>query len=227
MPRNQSPSLDPGASPGSLAEETDSLRTTASARVMEAGVLRFSEIGFMATTIRDITSMCGLTPAAFYNHFESKEALLYTIVSEANSALERRFAKWDASTLTPEKALSELVRILVTFNITYPREARIANREYVFLQESTRQQVIDHRRRVRVMFEKVLSSGKTSGGLVDTKRNGAPSKLEVRFLAISILNVSIDSSEWFHAAGPLSVSEFADTYCRLAVRMAGFDRAGR
>ena len=55
-------------------------RTPAAERVLLAGIDLFFESGFLATTIRDVTSRCGLTPAAFYNHFESKESLLATIV---------------------------------------------------------------------------------------------------------------------------------------------------
>jgi hypothetical protein len=78
-----------------------------------------------------------------------------------------------------------LVHGLVTFNLNHPIEARIANREWVFLQPAVRDEV------------------------------------EIRLLAMSILNLGIASSEWYRSDRPLRIPEVADAYCRLALRMAG------
>ncbi len=193
-------------------------RTPASERVMVAGVDLFAEFGFLATTIRDITGACGVTAAAFYNHFESKEMLLYAIVTEANTRLELRLDELgdreDAS-----ETLAALVHTLVTFNLESPKEARVANREYTFLHPVHRDEVVAHRRRVRSMFERTLAERQAGGLLVNGATSGAHS--ETRLLAISVINLSIASSEWYRAAGPLSIAEVADCHCRLALRMAG------
>jgi AcrR family transcriptional regulator len=209
------------ADPTVDTEDTGGGRTAASERVLASGVQLFSSVGFLATTIRELTASCGITAAAFYNHFESKEALLYTIISEANKRLNDSL---DALTLDdddPAGSLRMLVNVLVTYNVTYPKQARIANREYVFLQDDRRQEVIDHRRRVRAMFEDVLASPQTARGLGAPDTHPNPDALEIRLLAISIVNISIASSDWFHRSGPLSIAEFADTHSRLALRMAG------
>jgi AcrR family transcriptional regulator len=39
----------------------------------------FAEKGFDATSIRDIVGEAGVSTAAFYNHFESKDALLEAV----------------------------------------------------------------------------------------------------------------------------------------------------
>jgi AcrR family transcriptional regulator len=188
---------------------------------MDAGVSRFADAGFLATTIRDLTGSCGLTAPSFYNHFESKEALLYEIVNSANSELERRLDALPATT-DPAETLPALVRTLVTFNLTHPKEARIANREWVFLQGDLHRQVSTHRRRVRSMFEQALASPKVGRGLLDGIGKPVPAELEPRLLAMSIVDLSIASSEWYNPDGPLTIDEVAEAYCRLAVRMADF-----
>jgi AcrR family transcriptional regulator len=203
----------------SATREPGNGRTAASDRVVQAGIKLFSESGFLATTIRDITRECGLAAvASFYNHFESKWALLNEIIREANEHLEGELEQLSLDALTPSEALQALVRTLVTFNLTRPREARIANREYGFLQSPDREDVIDHRRRVRALFESAVASAGPAQGLL-VSRSGAE-QMETRLLAISIINLSIASSEWYHPDGLLSVSDVADTYCRLALRMA-------
>jgi AcrR family transcriptional regulator len=199
-------------------------RSPASERVLVAGTKLFADSGFLATSIRDVTAECGLTSAAFYNHFESKESLLYTIVGEANLRLESQLDALDLGTNPPE-ALSGLVRNLIMFNLTSPKMARVANREYIFLQPPLLAEVIAHRRRIRSMFEYVLSSDQVSDGLLPKlpgdKNAGA---MEKRLLSISIINLSIASSDWYRPGGPLGIVAVADSYCRLALRMAGLSQ---
>jgi AcrR family transcriptional regulator len=206
---------------GSVLIASRSRLSPAALKVMEAGVELFAEVGFFATTIRDLTRSCGLTAPAFYNHFESKEALLYEIVDAANAELDRRL---DARpvTVSPPETLTELVRTLVTFNLTHPKEARISNREWSHLREDLRHQVAAHRRRVRSMFERAVDSPQAGRGLLDGVKKPLPSELEPRLLAMSIVNLSNASPEWYHPDGPLNIDEVAETFCRLAVRMAGF-----
>jgi AcrR family transcriptional regulator len=209
--------------PSAGDEAVGASRTAASERVLAAGTELFSSFGFLATTIRQLTASCGITAAAFYNHFESKEALLYTIISEADAKLDDYLDALHLDDDDPAGSLTVLVNALVTFNVTYPKEARIANREYAFLQTELRQEVVDHRRRVRMMFEHVLASEQTARGLVVPDTHPSPDELEIRLLAISIVNISIASSDWYRSGGELSIAEFADTHSRLALRMAGLE----
>jgi AcrR family transcriptional regulator len=206
---------------GSLLSLSLSQLSPAARKVMDAGVELFAETGFLATTIRDLTRSCGLTAPAFYNHFESKEALLYEIVNAANAELDRRLDVLPAQA-SPVETLTDLVRTLVTFNLTYAKETRISNREWLFLQGDLLRQVTAHRRRVRSLFEQALASPEAGRGLLDGIKKPLSSALEPRLLAMAILNLSIDSPEWYHPDGPLNIDEVAEAHCRLAVRMAGF-----
>lgn len=188
-------------------------------RIMASGIDLFYESGFLATTIRAITGACGITAPAYYNHFESKEALLYSIISDAHSALEESLNQLDLRNAAPAEALQMLVKALVEFNLTWPKDARIANREYGFLQSPIRDEVMDHRRHVRALFESVLATPGIPRGLLPLNSTEAES-LEVRLLAISIINLCIDASDWYRSEGPLSIEEVKDTCSHLALRMA-------
>ena len=48
-------------------------------RIFETALNLFAEKGYKATSIRDITKATGLSVAAFYNHFKSKNELLQAI----------------------------------------------------------------------------------------------------------------------------------------------------
>src|SRR5258706_15843543 len=50
------------------------------AKLERAAALLFDTRGFRTTTMKDIAEECGLTPAAFYNHYPSKQDILFSIV---------------------------------------------------------------------------------------------------------------------------------------------------
>src|SRR3954469_24703754 len=71
----------------STAEETAGGETSAwgevtpdaARRLVIAAVEAFAERGYHATTTRDIAGRAGMSPAALYIHYKTKEELLYQI----------------------------------------------------------------------------------------------------------------------------------------------------
>lgn len=193
----------------------------AARKILDAGVTQFAASGFLATTIRDVTAACGLTAPSFYNHFESKTALLYEIANAANVELDRRLSQLPTPASARE-SLNGLVRTLVTFNLEHPKEARVSNREWGYLEGDVREEVAAHRRDVRSLFEQALDSPQVKRGLLDSLKKPVVAETEPRLLAMSIVNLCNVAPEWYHAEGPLTIGEVAEAHCRLAERMAGF-----
>src|SRR3954452_9265339 len=53
-------------------------------RIHEAGLELFDERGYTGTSVRDLAERCGLTPGALYNHYASKDDLLFAIVDRVH-----------------------------------------------------------------------------------------------------------------------------------------------
>src|SRR5215213_2875204 len=53
-------------------------------RIHDAALTLFNDRGYTGTTIRELADSCGLTPGAMYNHYASKEALLFAIVDRVH-----------------------------------------------------------------------------------------------------------------------------------------------
>ena len=88
--------------------------TSLQSRIAEAAIELFYNRGAPATSVRDITAACGLTSGALYNHFSSKEQLLYVLIRDihllADQGLEAAIA--DAGT-QPSARLAAAVRFMV------------------------------------------------------------------------------------------------------------------
>jgi AcrR family transcriptional regulator len=65
----------------------DARRTDTRQRILEVAAQLFSERGFAGTSIRDIADALGVTKAALYYHFPSKDAILEELVAQPLAAV--------------------------------------------------------------------------------------------------------------------------------------------
>src|SRR5262245_1457034 len=83
-------------------------------RLVAAAGAAFAERGYRATTTRDIASRAGMSPAALYVHYPSKEQLLYEISRGGHlGALDVLKEVGDG---TPATRLSEMVAAFTTWH---------------------------------------------------------------------------------------------------------------
>src|SRR3990170_8458369 len=75
----------PPAASEDLDKPIDRRRTNMRERIKQAATELFFEHGFEATSVRMIADACGITAGALYNHFSTKEALLFDIVQGASA----------------------------------------------------------------------------------------------------------------------------------------------
>ncbi|MBI5317924.1 TetR/AcrR family transcriptional regulator [Bradyrhizobium sp.] len=74
-------------------------------KILSAASALFREYGFAGVSVGKIMQATGLTHGPFYNHFESKEALIYESLHDAS---EKALAAMDAAADTPEGLLAYL-----------------------------------------------------------------------------------------------------------------------
>jgi AcrR family transcriptional regulator len=188
-------------------------------RLAGAAVELFYRQGALATSVRQITEACGLTPGALYNHFESKEQLLYVLVRDIHLRQESMLAAAQAAVAgDPVAELSAIVEVYVARHSDHRETARVANREYSLLSGEWYEEVVGIRRRLRDRVVDVLLAGqqKQVFHLV-----GGEDRAAAVLTAIPILDMCVHISEWFHEHRPLSHAELQTRYVGLALRMAG------
>lgn len=200
------------------------LNSPAARRVLDAAIDLFASQGFERTSIRDITSACGLTSAAaFYYHFESKDWLLYYILREIENELYASLDALPLADVEPKSALNMFVHEISVFSLTHSDRVVVANREFRALRGEPRESLAAERLKIRTMLEEILHRDDRAKGIMapDTALDDADN--EVRILANAILNMVSHFAEWRRPDGALSINETADVCCRLAQRMAGMN----
>ena len=79
-------------------------------RILDAATKLFEQRGFAGTSIRDLAVLCGMTKAALYYHFPSKEEVLQALLVPFLDDMDRVIA----ATAAGQWSRAELVKRLIT-----------------------------------------------------------------------------------------------------------------
>ena len=188
------------------------------ARIHDAALTLFNDRGYTGTTVRELADACDLTPGAIYNHYASKDALLFAIVDRVHDLADTTLSGVLRSAGTdPSAQLEALATAFTAFHIARPRETRVANRDYIYLPQAQRDSVVRRRRRVRALFADVLRDGERDGAFSFGELG---SEDAIQAASMAILNMVVLVAEWFDPAGPRSAGDTAALHGRLALRIA-------
>lgn len=185
------------------------------AAIIEATIEVMAEHGYHGTSVRDIAMRAGLSPAALYHHFESKQQVLATIMERGIQALlARTKAALESAGDAPADRLRSLVEVQVLFHLEDQRGTLLGTSELRALEEPVRSQHIAKRVAQQRMFDHVVLDG------VERGKFHTPLPLEA---ARAIVVMCTGVASWFSPSGPASREEMVRRYQRLALDMVVAD----
>jgi AcrR family transcriptional regulator len=180
-------------------------------RLLASAVRCFAANGYHATTTRDICSAVGLSPAALYVHFPSKELVLHAITRIGHGrALAEVLAARDA----PAADAAERVRaVMARFTAWHARHhvaARVCQYELTGLTPQHYDEVRELRHRTTDVFRTAVRRGVDDGSFPPT---------DVDRVVRSMLSLGIDLVRWYRLDGADSPEQIGAFYADLALRM--------
>lgn len=208
------------AAPRELADLSEPAR-----RLLAAADELFFRQGAVATTVREITAACGLTPGALYNHFSSKEELLHWLVMYRHRLLET--ALDDALATCPDDPECRLRTVVEVYVAVHQQQharrgARVANREYRGLTGPRLAEVVAIRRRLRDRVVAIVHDGSERGVFHVC---GGSGRASVTLAAATILDMCVNAAEWLRPDGQLPFPELQERYVAMALRLVGAQSA--
>ncbi|MEV6552845.1 TetR/AcrR family transcriptional regulator [Streptomyces sp. NPDC051597] len=184
----------------------------AARRLLVAAVEAFAERGYHATTTRDIAGRAGMSPAALYIHYKTKEELLHRISRIGHDkALEILETAADAGGTAAER-LADAVRSFVRWHAGHHMTARVVQYELDALGEEHRTEIVGLRRRSDAAVRRILNEGVAAGEF------DVP---DVPGTTLAVLSLCIDVARWFNTEGRRTPDEVGALYAGLVLRMVG------
>ena len=199
--------LDPRALP-----ETD--RFTASQHsILSACVELFGDLGYAATSVRDIAALVGIKSASLYKSFASKQAMLDALSELGHDEFSRRqiAAVMDVGD-DPRLQLSAVMRALVTMSCEFPRLTRIVNREVGSLSPAA----FERDQAARLQSSRILRDVLDRG-----RRTGAFTNPDDDAITVVFWSLGLGLAGWFPYAYGVTADVLCTSYADIALRIVG------
>ncbi|MFF3332115.1 TetR family transcriptional regulator [Streptomyces sp. NPDC002888] len=184
----------------------------AARRLLIAAVEAFAERGYHATTTRDIAGRAGMSPAALYIHYKTKEELLHRISRighEKAVEILRTAARGEGNAT---ERLADAVSSFVRWHAGGRTTARVVQYELESLGPDARSEILALRRQVDAEVRGIVEEG---------VRTGEFDVLDIHGTTLAVLSLCIDVARWFNVDGPRTPEEVGDLYADLVLRMVG------
>ncbi|MFD7158969.1 TetR/AcrR family transcriptional regulator [Kribbella sp. NPDC059898] len=184
------------------------VQPAAARRLLTGAIDAFAERGYQATTTRDIASRAGMSPAALYVHYPSKERLLFEISLYGHKAALEVLRTADTGPTAADR-LRSLVTAFTAWHAEHHTIARVVQYELAALSPEHLAEVATIRRAISTQIEQVLADGVRAGEFVVSDLPGT---------TLAVLSLSIDVARWYtpHRGEPATLGKL---YADLAHRM--------
>jgi TetR/AcrR family transcriptional regulator, cholesterol catabolism regulator len=168
----------------------------------------FRDRGFDATSVSDIARALGLTKAGLYHHFESKEALLFEIMSFGLDKVRDEVLTPIRGIRDPEERLRQL--IVRHARITTRGQGAVAHLgdEIRALPPGARRQI---EQRMRIYLDLLRDT------LDELRSAGRLRRIDSTVAAFSVIGMILWLPRWFRHDGRLTQEQVADGIASLAL----------
>jgi AcrR family transcriptional regulator len=198
------------------ADLWDQDRPAVTRSLLTSAVRCFAKNGYHGTTTRDICVGVGLSPAALYVHFESKETVLFEIMRAGH---ERALAAvQDPAVLAIDRSDERLGAIVSRYTAWHAHHhvaARVCQFELQALTSGHYEEILELRHRTNELFHDAVTRGIADGSF-------AP--VDVKRVTRAMLSLSIDLVRWYRLDGTDSPEQLGEFYAALALRLVEHPR---
>ena len=180
--------------------------------IIDAAIKLFSQKGFAATSIRDLSKEVNMKSASLYHYFSSKKDLLDVIMRRYLTVLIRgaeqvinEFIEKD-----PELALKNIIKFHVESHGKEKLAALVVDTEYRSLEGESREEIKELRKQYEDLWIQILEKGKQEGVFFYSDR---------KITSYALIGLCTGVAHWYKEDGALSLSEIAEQYAILGLKM--------
>ena len=176
------------------------------AHILKVANRLFSQKGYHSTSMRDLAAALGLTQGSLYNHFASKEELLFAIIDHVSDEFLAALEPIAQSEASPIEKLRAAVRVHLQVIAENLETATVFLNEWKFLSPDYKERIKAKRDRYEALFRAIIAQGVEQGEL---------RSVDIKFATMLTLSALNWFYQWYSPKGPLTAEEIADRYVDL------------
>lgn len=179
--------------------------------LLTSAVRCFASNGFHGTTTRDIPSLLGLSPAALYVYFPSKESILFEVIRTGHERVLEHVEAPEVHELADSADhLRAIVSRYTEWHARHHVIARVCQYDLAALNVQHYNQILEIRHRTNMVFRSAVQRG------VD---DGTFAEVDVNRVARAMLSLGIDLVRWYRRDGPDTPEQLGEINADLALKM--------
>jgi AcrR family transcriptional regulator len=173
--------------------------------ILRAAARLFQQQGYDATSMNDVAAALKLSKGGLYHHFESKDEILFHIMSHALEITEERVVKVARRIDGIEERLRTLIRLHIQVVLSpEDREITVMLHENHPLPPALRRKINARKKDYLVFVENLIAE-------VQRKRNSA-SSVTPRAAAFALVGMINWIYQWYKPEGPLTGDALVQQY---------------
>jgi len=181
-----------------------------------AAVKLFREKGYHATSMQDLAEAMELNRGSLYHYIDSKEDLLWEVMTGVMAELNASLAPIEASSAPPAQCLRDAVAAHLRVAAERPDEMTVLQVELKSLSPARRKQIIAARDAYEARWRKILDAGAATGAF-----NGT----EPKYAGMAILATCNWFTQWYRPGGPLTPDQLSEVFAGFFLN--GLGQRGR
>ena len=192
-----------------MARTTGSNGEKTAEAIRAAGTRLIWQHGFEAMSLRRLAAEVGMQPGSLYNHFETKQALLFDIVREHMTTLTARLDDALIGHDAPRDRLVAFAAFHARYHMTRRMQVYVANSELRSLDPENRAEIVAIRRAYERRLEAVLAAGRDAGVF---------SIGDLRVTTFALISMMTGICEWYRPDGRMGQDELVALHVDMVLR---------
>lgn len=173
---------------------------------MSAGLELIFERGYEAVSLRELAAAVGIQPGSLYNHIQSKQDLLVTLIVRHLTALLEAVDEALADAESPACALRAFIHFHLTYHLPRRREIHIANSEARSLLPENRRVAVELRREYEQRLAKIL---------YDLAGASKVDPANIRVATYGIIAMLTGAVNWYRSDGSIGPDQLVQMHTEL------------
>ena len=189
-----------------------SIGAQTAAKISHTALGLFAARGYAAVSMREIADQVGVQAAALYNHFPTKQHILFSLLEGHMKALIAAWVEESRILSTPLEALEGFIRFHIRYHLARREQVFIAYMELRNLDADNFRRIEELRRIYEGYLRKILSVGQADKTFELS---------DVPVTAMAIIAMLTGTGTWHRADGRLGVDEIEEIYLDMVLRCVG------
>jgi AcrR family transcriptional regulator len=176
----------------------------------DAALALFAEFGYGATGIRDIARRTGMSSAAMYHYFGSKQDLLFELM---HSIMVLQLEVTGAAlqgVQGPEARIAALARTHVLLIASHILETFVNENEIRSLEGANRRKIVAMRDEYEDYWREAITQGVADGVFKVS---------DIKLASFAAIAMCTSVSRWYSRTGPMAPEQIAQTYADFILSM--------